>query len=65
MTLPGAETIKGGIMGDDCFLCTAGEPFVVVGAAVKGIMEFNCAGIVSMGDESGVWLACDEEVLRG
>ena len=67
MTLPGAETMKGGIMGEDCFLCSAGAPFaagVAVAVAAEGSLEANCAGIVSMGECSGVWVACDD-VVRG
>lgn len=57
MTLPGEETMKGGIMGDDCFRCMAG---LDGGAPVCGIWESNCAGIESMGDLSGVWVECEE-----
>jgi hypothetical protein len=53
MTLPGAETMKGGIIGDDCFLSNAGAPFGVV-VEMEGILEPNCAGIESMGEGSGV-----------
>lgn len=54
-------------MGDDCFRCSGGVPFVViavVAVAVEGILAGNGAGIVSMGDDSGVWVACDD-VVRG
>jgi hypothetical protein len=63
MTFPGAETIKGGIMGDDCFLSVVGLPFFV-GAATAGRLGVNWAGIVSMGEASGVCVPCDE-VVRG
>jgi hypothetical protein len=42
-------------MGDDCFRCMAG---LAAGAPVCGIWESNCAGIESMGDCSGVCVAC-------
>lgn len=63
MTFPGAETIKGGIMGDDCFRCMAGMPFRV-GNTVDGILTANCAGVDSVGVCSGVWVLCDD-VNRG
>jgi hypothetical protein len=53
MTLPGAETMKGGIIGDDCFLSSTGAPFGFV-EVIEGILEANCAGIDSMGEGSGV-----------
>lgn len=53
MTLPGAETMKGGIIGDDCFLSNAGAPFGFV-VEMEGILEPNCTGIESMGEGSGV-----------
>lgn len=40
-------------MGDDCFLCIAGAPFLT-GSVVDGIVEVMCAGVVSMGECSGV-----------
>lgn len=64
MTLPGADTMKGGIIGDDCLRCIGGGTLVVVTVTVEGILTANCAGIVSTGEESGVWVACDE-VVRG
>lgn len=59
MTFPGADTMKGGIMGDDCFLSSAGTPLCVE-VLVGGILEANCAGMDSMGDCSGVWVECDD-----
>jgi hypothetical protein len=64
MTLPGAETMKGGIMGDDCFLRSAGAPFVRE-LVVAGMSEANCAGIVSRGECSGVRMVACDEVVRG
>src|SRR4051794_7181814 len=46
MTLPGADTMKAGIMGDDCFRFRSSGS--------------NCSGIVSIGESSGVWVPCDE-----
>jgi hypothetical protein len=43
--------MKGGIMGDDCFL--------------SSILDGNWAGAVSVGEASGVWVACDEVALDG
>lgn len=65
MTLPGADTMKGGIMGDDFFLRSAGVPFSA-GLVAVGRTGANWAGMVSMdeGECSGVWVACDE-VERG
>jgi hypothetical protein len=63
MTFPGAETMKGGIIGDDCFLSIAGAR-VEVEVEVEGIAEANCAGMGSMGECSGVCVECDD-VLRG
>jgi hypothetical protein len=62
MTFPGADTIKGGIMGEDCFLFKAGVPFFSIFATV-GNSDASCADIVSTGDCSGV---CVEwvEVVR-
>ena len=62
MTLPGAETMKGGIMGDDCFLSIAGAPFGF-DVASEGMAEANCTGIDSMSECSGVWVECDD--VRG
>ena len=53
MTFPGADTIKGGIIGDDCFLFRAGATFVVDGMA-EGILEVNCARAELTGECSGV-----------
>jgi hypothetical protein len=64
MTFPGAETMKGGIMGDDCFLCSAGAPFFSV-VATSGSCEANWGGIVSMGEASGVCVPCDDVVCGG
>lgn len=55
MTFPGAETMKAGIIGDDCFRFNAGAP-------LAGSVGGNCNGMVSMGEGSGVWVAC--ETLR-
>jgi hypothetical protein len=63
MTFPGAETMKGGIMGDDCFLSIAGAR-VEVDVVPEGMAEPNCAGIESMGECSSVCVECDD-VLRG
>lgn len=49
MTLPGAETMKGGIMGDDCFLSSRGGPLGDNVAGV-GILDANWVGIVSNGE---------------
>jgi hypothetical protein len=58
MTFPGAETMKGGIMGDDCFLSSPGaRPEVDVVA--DGIAEASCAGMEFTGDCSGVCVECD------
>lgn len=43
MTFPGADTMKDGIMGVDCF-------------RRKGIL---CGVSVSSGEKSGVWVPCD------
>lgn len=61
MTLPGADTIKGGIMGDDCLRSNRGLPLVVV-VVVEDIADVSCAGMVSTGDCSGVCVPCDLEV---
>jgi hypothetical protein len=60
MTLPGADTMKGGIIGDDCFRFMAGFMSVVEGAA-DGILEANCVRAVSTGECSGVCVDCDVE----
>lgn len=52
MTLPGADTMKGGIMGDDCFLARTGAPFCL-NVATAGMVGANCAAIESTGDASG------------
>jgi hypothetical protein len=62
MTLPGAETMKGGIIGDDCFLSSAGAPFGFA-VEIEGMFSANCAGMESMGECSGVWVECDD--VRG
>ena len=65
MTLPGADTIKGGIMGDDFFLSSDGTPSEA-GLTAVGSSEANWVGMVSMGERSGVWVPCDEvEAERG
>ena len=56
MTLPGAETIKGGIMGVDCFLRSAGLP-LTSGMTGTDTSRADCVGEVS-GDCSGVWVEC-------
>lgn len=60
MTLPGADTMKGGIMGDDCFRFMAGAIFGDEGTA-KGILEANCGRAESTGECSGVCVVCDVE----
>jgi hypothetical protein len=60
MTLPGADTMKGGIMGDDFFLSRAGAPL----CTTVGSSEAKRAGMFSAGECSGVCVAC-EEVERG
>ena len=57
MTLPGAETMKGGIMGDDCFLARTGAPFCR-NVATAGTTEANCAAMESMDEASGVCVEC-------
>jgi hypothetical protein len=60
MTLPGADTMKGGIIGDDCFRFRAG--FVSVDErTAEGILEANCVRAVSTGEGSGVCVDCDVE----
>jgi hypothetical protein len=63
MTFPGADTIKGGIMGDDCFLFRAGTPLFAE-ISSTGSSEDNWADMVSMGEGSRVCVECDE-VVRG
>lgn len=60
MTLPGAETMNGGIMGDDCFLFRAGA---TLGAedTIEGILEGNWARAGSTGKVSGVDEDCEVE----
>lgn len=55
MTFPGADTMKGGIIGEDCLRCIAG---FVGDVMVLGTWGSNVAGIESMGDCSGRWVAC-------
>jgi hypothetical protein len=65
MTLPGADTMKGGIMGDDFFLSSAGAPFCT-GTDTCGSSGTNWVRMVSTGECSGVCVACDEvEAERG
>lgn len=45
--------MKGGIIGDDCFLLRAGAAFVVE-ATTDGILEVNCARAESTGKCPGV-----------
>lgn len=52
--------MKGGIIGDDCFLFKAGAAFVVEGTT-EGILEVNCARAESIGESSGVCVECDVE----
>lgn len=63
MTLPGADTMKAGIMGEDFFRSMAGA----VEWPLVGIEESTFDGIVSTGEASGVWVPCDvvERGLRG
>lgn len=58
MTLPGADTMKGGIIGDDCFRFRAGAAPVVEGT-MEGIFEANCARAESTGESSAVCADCD------
>jgi hypothetical protein len=63
MTFPGADTIKGGIMGDDFFLRSAGATLCagLVDVDVDvGSCGANWAGIVSTGEASGVCVECDD-----
>lgn len=60
MTFPGADTMKGGIMGDDCFRFRAGATFVIDGT-IEGILEVNCARAESTGESSGASAGCDVE----
>lgn len=74
MTLPGAETIKGGIIGDDCFL-SKGRPVFDVPLTL-GPSAYSCAnailvrgGVLSagegVGDRSvGISICIDAEVLE-
>lgn len=64
MTLPGAETMKGGIMGDDCFLLSVGAPSCRR-AATEGSVGANCAAIESAGEWSGVWVECEDVFICG
>lgn len=59
MTFPGADTIKGGIIGDDCFLfnlfCFLPEPLTVVSAISTvrpstALLPFVWGGISSDGE---------------
>jgi hypothetical protein len=59
MTFPGADTIKGGIMGDDFFLRSAGAT-LCAGLVDVSSSEANWAGMVSMGEASGVCVECDD-----
>ena len=59
MTLPGAETMKGGIMGDDCFRSKVGAPFLAAMVA-GGRLPANWAGIEVM----AVCVEC-EDVVSG
>ena len=52
MTFPGADTMKGGIIGDDCFLFKAGATCFVEGTT-EGILEVNWARVVSIDGFSG------------
>lgn len=60
MTLPGAETMNGGIMGDDCLRFRAGATWGVE-ATSEGILEVNWARAGSTGECSGVDEDCDVE----
>ena len=59
MTLPGADTMNGGIIGDDCFLFKGGLGDVE--GAGEGILEVNCARRGSAGERSEVEEDCDTE----
>lgn len=59
MTFPGADTMKGGIMGDDFLRRSAGAT-LCAGLVEEGSSEANWAGMVSMGEASGVCVACDD-----
>jgi hypothetical protein len=64
MTLPGAETMKGGIMGVDCLRCSAGAPLVRASPLV-GIPASTCAGMMSTGDCWGVWVESEDVLVLG
>lgn len=46
MTFPGADTMNGGIMGEDCLRSIAG---LVAGTVACGLCEGSCTDIESMG----------------
>ena len=60
MTLPGADTMNGGIIGDDCFLFRAGATCVVEGT-VDGILAGDGVRAEPTGECSGVGMDCDVE----
>jgi hypothetical protein len=59
MTLPGADTMNGGIIGDDCFLFKGGLGDVE--GAGEDILEVNCARRGSAGEVSEAEEECDTE----
>ena len=59
MTLPGADTMNGGIIGDDCFLFKRGLGDVE--GAGEDIWEVNCARRGSAGEVSEAEEECDTE----
>jgi hypothetical protein len=62
MTLPGADTMKGGIMGEDFFRSRAGAP----SCTTVGSSDAKREGmVVSAGEGSGVCVACEEVDGRG
>jgi len=62
MTLPGAETMKGGIMGDDCFLSKVGAPFLADMVVAGGRSAAKWAAIEST---ALVCAKCENAVVRG
>jgi hypothetical protein len=56
MTLPGAETMNEGIMGDDCFRCIGGGAFCEEEPFGGGSSTGDMA---ATGEDSGVCVDCD------
>lgn len=52
MTFPGAETMKGGIMGDDGFLRMASR----IGSVAADMLPANWADDGPVGEASDAWL---------